>query len=68
MSEFAGRPLGMLGGGLVNSWWPTRAGDSHAPALSAWVAGLGFKKMIMYEAPYVPTPAATMAKEFFLGR
>jgi hypothetical protein len=22
------------------------------------VAGLGFKKMIMYEAPYVPTPAA----------
>jgi hypothetical protein len=32
------------------------------------VAGIGFKKMIMYEAPYVPTPAAAMAKEFFLGR
>jgi hypothetical protein len=33
---------------------------------------LGFKKMIMYEAPYVPTPTGgktpAMAKEFFLGR
>jgi hypothetical protein len=29
------RQRGMLVGSLVNSWWPTRAGDSHAPALPA---------------------------------
>ena len=29
------RQRGMLVGSLVNSWWPTQAGDSHAPALPA---------------------------------
>ena len=31
-------------------------------------AGLGFERMIMYEAPYVPTPAVATAKMLFLAK